>query len=160
MQLQLHLFKENFKFSSAHFLIFNETQAEKLHGHNYQVYLDIEVPKGGNHLAAGFFIDFAELKQDVKKIVDEWDERVLLPRHPEMKYEQEGPTLKVHFRDRYYAFPREEVVILDVTNTSVENLSILVAQKLAHVWKPKGLSKIQVRVEETRGQSASCRLDF
>nr|HPI41863.1 6-carboxytetrahydropterin synthase [Pseudobdellovibrionaceae bacterium] len=37
----LKLSKDEFKFSSAHFLIFNDHQAERLHGHNYQVEFEV-----------------------------------------------------------------------------------------------------------------------
>ena len=34
--------KEAFKFSAAHFLIFPDGSAERLHGHNYRVYVEID----------------------------------------------------------------------------------------------------------------------
>lgn len=152
----LHLFKQNFKFSSAHFLIFDETRAEKLHGHNYQVRVDLNVPDGGEK---GYVVDFNTLKSFIKASVDEWDEHVLLPaRHPDMKIKKNGPSLEVRFRDRFYVFPAEEVILLPVTNTSVEQLSRLLAEKFMAEFKRHGVLGLRVRVEETRGQAASYRL--
>ena len=35
--------KENLKFSSAHFLIFEDGTAERLHGHNYRVAVELSL---------------------------------------------------------------------------------------------------------------------
>lgn len=151
----LHLYKQNFKFSAAHFLIFDEKRAEKLHGHNYQVRVDLRVPDTAGSLEErGYFIDFRHFKDFIRSRLEAWDEMVLLPaRHPEMKTREEGPSLHVHFRDRYYVFPRSEVHLLPVTNTSVEQLSRLLAEEFLDAFESVG--EVRVRVEETRGQAAS-----
>ncbi|MCX7675739.1 MAG: 6-carboxytetrahydropterin synthase, partial [Bdellovibrionaceae bacterium] len=142
----LHVFKQNLKFSSAHFLIFDSKQAEKLHGHNYQVILNVyrsPQPHGGSFPAAetgqlGYWVDFGELKKRLKELVDLWDEKVLLPRlHPEMRCEEwDATTYKVTFRDRVYAFPKNEVEWLPVVNTSVECLSELLLKELVGFFEP------------------------
>jgi hypothetical protein len=38
----IELEKESFKFSAAHFLIFPDGSAERLHGHNYRVFVEID----------------------------------------------------------------------------------------------------------------------
>ena len=38
----IDIYKEYLKFSAAHFLIFPDGSAERLHGHNYRVYAEIE----------------------------------------------------------------------------------------------------------------------
>lgn len=155
----LHLYKQNFKFSSAHFLIFDAHSAEKLHGHNYQVEVDIGVPSQDDMEARGFFIDFNVFKKYIKDRLDQWDERVLLPaRHPEMKINSKAPSLEVRFRDRYYVFPENEVMLLPVTNTSVEQLSKLLAEDFFREFQKHSVKEIRVSVEETRGQSASTRV--
>ncbi|MCE3010822.1 MAG: 6-carboxytetrahydropterin synthase [Proteobacteria bacterium] len=152
----LHLYKQNFKFSSAHFLIFDEKSAEKLHGHNYQVRVDIQVPSEVDMSEKGFFFDFNEFKQEIKRQVDLWDEHVLLPAdHQEMKIQEKGSSLEVRFRDRFYVFPKNEVHLLPVTNTSVEQLARLLGEKLHQSFKKWGVRRLKVAVEETRGQSAS-----
>ena len=62
----LLLQKQNFKFSSAHFLIFDKHRAERLHGHNYQVKVDITVPPEAELMKEGYFIDFNEFKKLIK----------------------------------------------------------------------------------------------
>lgn len=156
----LHLAKQNFKFSSAHFLIFDEKSAEMLHGHNYQVRVDVSCSAAATE-AKGYVVDFNVLKKMIKEQCDVWDEHILLPeKHPDMKHmiSQSGKNYDIHFRDRFYSFPILETIWLPVTNTSVENLSLLLAKNLLKKMKDLGISKIRVSVEETRGQSASATI--
>jgi 6-pyruvoyltetrahydropterin/6-carboxytetrahydropterin synthase len=156
----LHLYKQNFKFSSAHFLIFDETRAEKLHGHNYMVQVQVGVPNTHDMSSKGFFIDFNEFKKWIKARVDVWDEMVLLPAlHPDMKITMKSPSLEVRFRDRFYVFPENEVHLLKVTNTSVEHLSRILAEEFMAVFKSQGVAWAEFQVEETPGQAASTRIE-
>jgi len=71
IETTLHLYKQNFKFSSAHFLIFDENTAEKLHGHNYQVRVEIAVPPSDvQSRQKGFFVDFNVFKKWIKARLD------------------------------------------------------------------------------------------
>lgn len=153
----LHLFKQNFKFSSAHFLIFDDQHAEKLHGHNYQVSVEIWGPsESGSWDQQGFYVDFNVFKKAIKTKLDQWDEMVLLPeKHQDMKITSKSPSLEVRFRDRFYVFPENEVILLPVTNTSVEQLSKILALEFFDQFKKHKVRKISVRVEETSGQGAS-----
>ena len=152
----LHLAKQNFKFSAAHFLIFDDKHAERLHGHNYQVRVDIRTPSGDQFQDSGYFVDFNVFKKFIKARLDQWDEIVLLPqRHPDIKTQKKGASLEVHFRDRFYVFPHKEVLLLPITNTSVEQLSRLLAEEFFKEFKKYGVHKVRVTVEETRGQGAS-----
>jgi len=160
LQTTLHLYKQNFKFSSAHFLIFDEKSAEKLHGHNYQVQVEIGVPPVNSEMEKkGFFIDFNVFKKWMKARLDQWDEMVLLPAgHPDMKISKKSPSLEVRFRERFYVFPENEVHLLAVTNTSVEQLSRILAEEFFREFKKDGVTFVQVQVEETAGQAASARV--
>lgn len=152
----LHLFKQNFKFSAAHFLIFDKKNAEKLHGHNYQVAVDLSVPSEFIESEKGYFVDFNVFKKQIKHRLEQWDEVVLLPeKHPDMKIKEKGPSLEIHFRDRFYVFPKDEVLLLPITNTSVEQLSKILARDFLTFFRDLGVKKVRVRVEETRGQGAS-----
>lgn len=153
----LRLFKENFKFSAAHFLIFDATRAERLHGHNYQVSIELKVPEQKAVWAApGYYIDFHDLKRFIRARLNQWDEYVLLPAlQPEMKFLEKDTTLEVQFRDRFYAFPRNEVILLPVQNTSVEELSRLISEDIFKAFQAKGLLGVRVCVEETPGQGAA-----
>lgn len=160
LQHTLHLAKQNFKFSAAHFLIFDENHAERLHGHNYQV--KVEALAGSQKKSQsdlGYVVDFNVLKKIIKARLDEWDEVILLPAaNSEMKIKENGPSLEIKFRDRFYVFPKNEVKLLPITNTSVEELSRLLAEDLGQKFRGLPLKKLRVYVEETRGQGASTTL--
>ncbi len=156
---RLHISKQNLKFSSAHFLIFDDQNAEMLHGHNYQVKVDLEVMTDSDR---GLSVDFHEIKKIVKKICDTWDEKVLLPEEQkEMKISAHAKydSWEVRFRDRYYAFPKKEVVLLPLVNTSVELLSEHFAGILSLEIRKSDfvhlIRRVRVSIEETRGQGAS-----
>ena len=153
----LHLSKQNFKFSSGHFLIFDENRAEMLHGHNYQVRVDLfEMQESSDK--KGYFIYFYDLKKIIKQLFDVWDEHVLLPEdHPDMKKKpsSDGKNYDINFRDRFYSLPMAEVIWLPVENTSVESLSCLFAKNLLNELNKLGVTKLSVSIEETLGQSAS-----
>lgn len=152
----LHLAKQNFKFSAAHFLIFDEKHAERLHGHNYQVRVDIKTPSEKDLHENGYFLDFNVFKKYIKSRLDRWDEIVLMPeKHEDMKFKKTDKSLEVSFRDRFYVFPVNEVILLPVTNTSVEQLSRLLAEDFYNEFKRYGVLKVKVYVEETQGQGAS-----
>ncbi len=152
----LHLAKQNFKFSAAHFLIFDETHAERLHGHNYQVRVDIKTPAEADLHQEGYFLDFNVFKKYIKARLDKWDEIVLLPqKHPDMKFKKTAKSLEVTFPGSLLCFPLNEVLLLPVTNTSVEQLSCLLADDFYNEFKKYGVLKVKVYVEETRGQGAS-----
>lgn len=153
----LHLAKQNFKFSAAHFLIFDDQKAEMLHGHNYQVKVDVTCPPQAD-FAEGYFVDFSVLKKHIKARLDIWDEHILLPSlHKDMQYKisLDGKNYDVHFRDRFYSFPISEVVWLETNNTSVEQLSAILAAEFFQAFKKINVKKVCVSVEETLGQSAS-----
>ena len=154
---RLHLFKENFKFSAAHFLIFDAHRAERLHGHNYRVAVELEA--GQDLGSQGFLIDFQVLKKEIRSHLEKWDEMVLLPeKHPDMRIQRVDSSLDVRFRDRHYVFPANEVVLLPILNTSVELLSQILAQSLLQRLRVLGVQAIEVKVEETPGQAASTLL--
>jgi 6-pyruvoyltetrahydropterin/6-carboxytetrahydropterin synthase len=150
----LHLSKENLKFSAAHFLIFDASSAERLHGHNYRVQMDFfwqAVPDPN----LGFCVEFRELKELIYRELDNWDERVLLPHQClDMKFKENGKTIEVQFRDRFYAFPREEVILLPIVNTSVELLSEILGGKIWSTQSKFGFHGLKIYIEETPGQGA------
>ncbi len=159
LETTLHLYKQNFKFSSAHFLIFDEKSAEKLHGHNYQVKVKIGVPQDYDLNKTGFFVDFNVFKKWIKARLDQWDEMVLLPAaHPDMRFTTKSPSLEVKFRDRFYVFPENEVHLLPVSNTSVEQLSRILAEEMFRQFAQYQIAWVWVQVEETAGQAASSKV--
>ncbi|MAE28075.1 MAG: 6-carboxytetrahydropterin synthase [Planctomycetota bacterium] len=151
--------KEYLKFSAAHFLIFPDGEAERLHGHNYQVAVEV----GGELGEHGLVLDFNQVKPRIRKLVDAWDQRWLVPgEHRELRLEEvragagNQPHLAVTYRQRCYRAPAEEVLVLPLNNTSTENLAALLGRQL---WRDLeanfpgvSLEFLRLSVEETAGQ--------
>jgi len=148
--------KEAFKYSSAHFLIFPDGSAERLHGHNYRVFVALQ----GTLSEFGLVFDFNKIKPIVKGICDELDEQWLIPgKHPVLKWEsREDGIVEVRYLERYYAAPQEDVTILPINNTSVENMSAWFGGELrrrVEVDFPDiTVERLEVAIEETPGQRA------
>jgi 6-pyruvoyltetrahydropterin/6-carboxytetrahydropterin synthase len=146
--------KEYLKFSSAHFLIFPDGSAERLHGHNYRVTVAID----GRLSPHGLVLDFKQVKPVVRQLVDALDEHWLLPgEHPELLIaERPDGVVEVRYRERYYAAPREDVIVLPINNTSAENFATWLGRQLLErlrerfpdVW----VRRLDLGVEETPGQ--------
>ena len=66
--------KDYLKFSAAHFLIFPDGTAERLHGHNYKVFVDLHTELDQH----GLVVNFQEIKPMVRKLCDELAGHVLI----------------------------------------------------------------------------------
>ncbi|CAN5702373.1 6-pyruvoyl tetrahydropterin synthase family protein [soil metagenome] len=169
---KVQLAKETFKFSASHFTLLSPTEAERLHGHNYYVSIECTIASLG---ALGMAFEFNTLKPLVKALAENWDERVLIPAkslHLILGDEmiEEEPHLTVGFQRRSYRFPKSEVALLETENITSEELARLFAMKLSLEWMkssgvgadPTLVDRVQnltVKIEETRGQSASFSLE-
>jgi 6-pyruvoyltetrahydropterin/6-carboxytetrahydropterin synthase len=146
--------KEYLKFSAAHFLIFPDGTAERLHGHNYRVYCEVS----GSLSQYGLVIDFTQVKPLIREIVDALDERWLIPgEHHELTCNiREDDVIEVRYRERYYAAPREDVIVLPVNNTSAENLATYIGRRLLEKlqlnFSDVEVHSMRMAVEETQGQ--------
>lgn len=154
----IDLAKEAFKFSAAHFLIFPDGTAERLHGHNYRVFVSLESELSPH----GLVIDFKMIKPLVKEMVDALDEYWLLPgKHVALKVRDLGDgSSEVTYRDRRYVAPTNELIVLPVNNTSVENLAGYLVDDLRRRFHERfpdvPLLSLRVAVEETSGQRGAC----
>lgn len=151
----IHLAKEPFKFSCSHFTILAPDRAERLHGHNYQLRVDISVDDVDAQL--GFAFDFNAAKPLIRGFCDELDERILIPtRSPYLQIREDGASLEVRFADRHYVFPVADCLQLPLTNITSEELARYAWEKLTTALKslPRWTA-LRVHIEETRGQSVS-----
>lgn len=151
--------KENLKFSSAHFLIFEDGTAERLHGHNYRVAVELEAASLGH----GVIVDFNLVKGHLRDILGRLDERFLVPgRNDLLTWEEVDDEITVRFDRRRYVVPVDEVVVLPITNTSSEELSEFIAAELLRGLRDSApdvrWSRVEVGVEETSGQRGLCIL--
>jgi 6-pyruvoyltetrahydropterin/6-carboxytetrahydropterin synthase len=149
----IDLQKEAFKFSAAHFLIFPDGSAERLHGHNYRVFVELEAQLSTH----GLVLDFKAIKPLVREICDRLDEHWIVPgEHALLRWSESGGSIEVRYRERSYRVPREDVLVLPINNTSSENLATWFGRELLSIVRER-FPDLQVRalrlaVEETSGQ--------
>ena len=155
----VHIAKEYLKFSSAHFMIFEDGTAERLHGHNYRVEAEIE----SSEEQGGIVIDFHVVKGALRHILATLDERMLLPGlHPDVEIREHDGQVDFDYADRHYSMPEADVVVLPITNSSSEQLAKWIADELLVALSGGGdampFDSLKLSVEETAGQSGAVRL--
>jgi 6-pyruvoyltetrahydropterin/6-carboxytetrahydropterin synthase len=152
--------KESFVFSAAHFITFAGNICERLHGHNYGVRVAVEGPLDENR----YVVDFIALRDAVLRHTNAWDHHVLLPRdHAAIKVESVGSEVVSTFENRRWVFPAEDCIILPVVNTTAEELARVLAERLIQDMGKdfaKGLTMIEVAVDENHGQWGVCRMPW
>ena len=159
-EFSVRVAKDYLGFSSAHFITFQGHRCEPLHGHNYRVAFRVDGMVDENW----YVLDFGVLKAIGRRLVDVLDHRMLLARHnPLIAIEEDEIRVEARYRDRVYRFPRQDVVLLPIPNTTAEMIGSYLADRLlaafevdAHV-DVRLLREVEVEVEESPGQSAVCR---
>jgi 6-pyruvoyltetrahydropterin/6-carboxytetrahydropterin synthase len=149
----IELEKEYFKFSAAHFLIFPDGSAERLHGHNYRVYAEIDAELS----RFGLVIDFTMVKPIIREMVDELDEHWIVPgEHAELQVDEQDGSVEVRYRERLYRAPASDVIVLPINNTSAENLATFLGRdlvrRLGERFEDVRVDRLRLAVEETSGQ--------
>jgi 6-pyruvoyltetrahydropterin/6-carboxytetrahydropterin synthase len=116
----LEIHKEEFSFSAGHFTIFSATQREQLHGHNYYVSVAFDLKIKEN----GLSFDYRTYKKKILALCDQVDRHFLLPSNsPYLKLEEDGDYLIAHFNHKKIPFLKEDVIVLPLTNITIEELS-------------------------------------
>ena len=145
--------KDYLVFAAGHFITYGGT-CETLHGHNYRARVEVEGELDEN----SYVWDFVSLKRMMRSLVDELDHRMLLPlENPALKLSEDGDCVQVMYGERRYVFPRSDVVMLPIPNTTAEMLAFYLAGRLKQELRLKGAAKLRavaMEVEESFGQSA------
>lgn len=148
-------------FSASHFLVFENGLCEPLHGHNFSVEAVLDAPLN----AAGYAVDFLIVQEAVKAILQPWQERLLLPSKNESisirrrKSQVEISHTQPDGSPLFWSIPAQHCVILDVVNTTAEQLAQLIAQSLWERLSANApLSWLEIHLEETHDCKAICRI--
>jgi 6-pyruvoyltetrahydropterin/6-carboxytetrahydropterin synthase len=147
--------KDYLVFAAGHFITYGES-CETLHGHNYRVRVEMEGTLDDN----AYVFDFVVLKRIMRRLVDELDHKMLLPlENSRLEVKEEADEIHVLFRGRQkrYVFPREDVVLLAIANTTAEMLATHLTRRLREELTGTGaanLTAITMMVEESFGQAA------
>ena len=159
-EFRVSVTKDYLVFASAHFITFAGHRCEGLHGHNYRVRVTVD---GALDEESWFVFDFVILKKIMRKLCDEIDHKVLLPlENPKIQLTDEGESIKVAYEGKpRYVFPKSDCALLPLPNTTVEMLAELLTTRLRSELESmgaRGLTAVEMEVEENFGQAATYRL--
>ena len=149
--------KSNIRFSSAH-IIPEYEKCGRLHGHTYAVHVKIS----GKYDKNGIIMDFSQLKDTLKQIVDELDHKILIPeKNITVKIEKNSKSVKISFLEKNYSFPLVDCIFLPIISTTAENLALYVLEKIQKkITIPKNIECIEIGVDEGYGQGARISKNF
>jgi 6-pyruvoyltetrahydropterin/6-carboxytetrahydropterin synthase len=144
--------RNRLRFAAAHMATF-AGDCEPLHGHNYDVIVEVE----GDLTDESWVIDFGQIKQFTREICDRLDHHFLLQNESRLLESElrEGMWM-VRFGDRRYAFPSTDVIALPIDNSTAERLAEWIHSAIAERLRENGtqnILRIRVGVEEMPGQS-------
>ena len=159
--------KDYLSFCSAHFIIYDKNQCERLHGHNYRVAAELEGILDDDQIV----FDFVHLKKILKAICDELDHRMLVPAESkDFGVDISAESVSLRFESKQWLFPRTDCVLLPFENTTAEQLAHWFAHRLADELRkrlpepPDGLQstirELKIEVFEGPGQSAAYAMEL
>ena len=139
------------RFSACHFIPRHE-KCSRLHGHSYILRLRVEGDIGKD----GMVMDFVDLKKELKKFVEEFDHKTLLPgKSDEVILTVSPASVNVVCGNKEYMFPREDVVILEVPTTTAEEMTrMMVERMISDIEFPQNVRSVSIGLDEERGQTA------
>ncbi len=139
------------RFSACHFIPRHE-KCSRLHGHSYIVRLRLE----GDIGAEGMIMDFVVLKKALKAMIDELDHKTLLPTESQdVKLDITDVSVEAVSCGKRYVFPREDVVLLEIPNTTAEEMSKLMTKRIvSEIEFPDNVRSVSIGLDEERGQTA------
>ena len=109
-----------YRFSAGHFTVFSATKRERLHGHNYSLTASVTAAIS----EPGLIFDYNIFKAQLKSLCEKLDSYFLLPKHsPYLTLEEDGDYYYVVFNDERIPFLKSDVLLLPITNTTLEDLS-------------------------------------
>lgn len=159
-EFRVSVTKDYLVFASAHFITFAGHRCETLHGHNYRVGVVVE---GALDPESWYVFDFVTLKHIMRKLCDDIDHRVLLATgNPHLQIAEQDESVTVAYDNRpRYMFPKRDCALLPLPNTTVEMLAEYLTGRLRAALAAegaRGLTAIEMEVEENFGQSATYRV--
>lgn len=151
MQLEIDGEYSGIRFSACHFIPRHE-KCSRLHGHSYVVRLRLE----GDTNDDGMLMDFVILKKELRSIMSTMDHRTLLPSSSkDVKLTIGDDSVEANTCGKRYVFPLEDVVILDLSNTTAEEMAkLMVRQMIQDVKFPTNIRSVSIGLDEERGQTA------
>lgn len=127
-------------FSAGHFTILSPITRERLHGHNYNLTAHLTVKIGINGMA----FDYREYKNNLITIIKPLNQYFLLPsKSPYLKIEDAKNLWLAHFNQEIIPFLKDDVIILPISNITIEELANWILGELIAASTKLSLHNIQ-----------------
>lgn len=144
-------------FNAAHFITYANV-CENLHGHNFHA----RVEASGSNSEDGYVIDFVLLNRLTAEICATLHDHVLLPGTSSVvRVEAMDDRVEVESYGKRFVLPRENCMILPVSNTTAELIAWYISDELyKRLHEADALSNIEtfeVSVEEADQQWGTCK---
>ena len=143
-----------YRFSAGHFTVFSATKRERLHGHNYSLTASVTAAIS----EPGLIFDYKIFKDQLKSLCKKLDSYFLLPeRSPYLTFEEDDDYHYVTFNGEKIPFLKSDVLLLPITNTTLEDLSQWFLQQLTsdeNFIRRYGISAMTLKVFNGPEQSA------
>ena len=154
--------RDQYKFSCAHMTVFPDGNKERLHGHNYQVGLELDL----TDISFATMLPFVAIKDCLAAICKDLRERVIIAaRNPLTTIVRaDADEVELTVCGKRYVFPAEDVTLLPIDNISVEALALYLGERvlgeLAPALAPGLVTAIEMWVSESPGQGSTCRFEL
>ncbi|MFN0093275.1 MAG: 6-pyruvoyl trahydropterin synthase family protein [Dehalococcoidia bacterium] len=150
--------RNRLRFAAAHMATFHG-ECEPLHGHNYDVSLEVE----GALTEDAWVWDFGDLKRTMRGLCEQLDHKFLLQRQSTMlAIEEQAAHWSVAFGDKSYLFPKADVAVLPIPNTTAEQIAEWMGGFVIAELKRLGATnivRVTIGVEEMPGQAGWYTVD-
>jgi 6-pyruvoyltetrahydropterin/6-carboxytetrahydropterin synthase len=156
---RISIAREQYKVSCAHMTVFPDGTKERLHGHNYTIAIALDVDR----IDLPAMLPFSPIKAALAELCAVWKEHVLIAAHnPHFKLLRDDTELELTLCGERYVMPRGDALLLPIDNISVEALAAHIAEvlrdRLTAELSGSHVRALEVTVEESPGQGASCTL--
>ncbi len=147
--------RNDLKFSAGHFTIFSATERERLHGHNFQVRVEITAKLQDS----GITYDYGITRKQIMALCRSLNEYMLLPQYsPYLSISEDDRCYYAVFNGEQMSFLKSDTKVLPIKNVTSEALSGWFVEQLTADEMDlhrKHIETIKVMISVTVGQSAS-----
>ena len=153
----IEISKEDIKFSAAHFTIFNACERERLHGHNYAVYLAVTAPVGDD----GICFSYRDVKTRLRDLCESLDEYTLLPQYsPYLTIEEDAEFYVAIFNGEKIPLRKSDTLLLPIRNSTVEEFARYLRDRFIgdeSFVRDRNICEVVIKVSSGPGQSGSAQ---
>lgn len=123
----LEFYGGRLQFSAGHFTIFSSTHREKMHGHNYSLQASMTAALS----EPGITFDYGIFRDRLTNLCRQLHSYFLLPgKSPYLNIIEENDYYYAEFNHKKMPFLKEDVIILPLSNITLEELSHWFLQEL------------------------------